>query len=129
MALKSKPAIFLLEQDASVTDLIRTLCHKKLFSLASFDSYDNLLTALEADTPACIIAANDQPAGQALALISHLNEQAHDVPVIILGSHNDVYSAVASIKAGALDYIEKPVIYGRLAEQLTQLTRNVSTSV
>lgn len=126
MTRTSTPAIFLLEQDASVADSIRTLCHKKLLSLASFDSCDSLLKALETDTPSCIIVANDQPTGQALTLMSHLNEQEHDVPVIILGSHNDIHSAVASIKAGALDYIDKPVIYGRLVERLTQLNLCVS---
>ncbi len=56
-----------------------------------------------------------------MAGLANENNQA---PVIILGLHNDFTSAVAAIKAGALDFIEKPTIYGRLAERLNTVVKN-----
>ena len=55
--------------------------------------------------------------------MDELTRRETPLPVIILGDHNDVSSAVAAIKAGAIDYIEKPTIYGRLAEHLNQVLK------
>lgn len=116
--------VYLLEQDSVTTEAIRLLCQKKSLKLVCFRSAPELMEAVKADQPSCIIAANDHPHGQALALMKGLASENKQVPVIILGHHNDVTSAVAAIKAGALDYIEKPTIYGRLAERLNAVSKN-----
>ena len=121
MTLASQPFVYLLEQDTDMTKIIRSLCEKKSLQLLCFESGPALMAALKDQSPSCIISANDCPQGQALSLMKELNHNSQNIPVIILGDHNDVYSAVAAIKAGALDYIEKPVIYGRLAENLNQV--------
>lgn len=117
-------SVYLLEQDSGTTEAIRRLCQEKSLGLVCFRSALEVIEAVKADQPSCIIAANDQPQGQALALMEGLAIENKQVPVIILGHHNDVTSAVAAIKAGALDYIEKPTIYGRLAEQLNVVVKN-----
>lgn len=124
MNLATHCSVYLLEQDFGTTETIRSLCHEKSLHLICFSSHFELLNALKADQPSCIIAANDQPHGQALNLMQDLASENHQVPVIILGHHNDVSSAVAAIKAGAVDYIEKPTIYGRLAEQLNLVVKH-----
>ncbi len=116
-------SIYLLEQDRATTEIICKLCQEKSLALSCFSSEFELLSALKYSQPSCIIVANDKPRGQALSLMQDLTCANHQVPVIILGHHNDVSGAVAAIKAGALDYIEKPTIYGRLAEQLNQVVK------
>lgn len=120
MSLAKQATVYLLEKDTGITDTIRSLCDEKSMLLECFESDQELLHAVEGSNPVCIVAANDEPTGQALALMVALDSQHQDIPVIILGGHNDVSSAVAAIKAGAIDYIEKPVIYGRLAEHFNQ---------
>ena len=121
MTLASQSFVYLLEQDTEITQTIRTLCEEKSLQLLCFESSQALLAAIQQATPSCIISANDSPYGQALNLMGELAANDQTIPVIILGEHNDVYGAVAAIKAGALDYIEKPVVYGRLAENLNQV--------
>ena len=116
-------SIYLLEQDPTTTEIIRNLCQEKSLVLSCFSSGCELLSTLESNQPSCIIVANDQPHGQAFTLMQAMSSANHQLPVIILGHHNDVSGAVAAIKAGALDYIEKPTIYGRLAEQLNQVIK------
>ena len=113
--------VYLLEQDTDITETINALCNEKSLQLHCFDSSNELLTAALSAQPSCIIAANNN--GQALSLMDELANREQTVPVIILGDHNDVSSAVAAIKAGAIDYIEKPTIYGRLAEHLNQVIK------
>lgn len=124
MNLANHCSVYLLEQDSGTAETIRNLCLEKSLKLTCFSSLLELLNAVKSDQPSCIIAANDQPRGQALNLMQDLAIENHQVPVIILGHHNDLTSAVAAIKAGAVDYIEKPTIYGRLAEQLNAVAKH-----
>ena len=129
MNLATPATVYLLEQDTEITDTIRSLCEEKSFSLRCFQSDNELMQAMDSSQPSCVIAANDQPMGQALDLLASLENREEQVPVIILGHHSDVASAVAAIKAGAIDYIEKPTIYGRLAEHFNQfIKRSASLS-
>ena len=129
MNLATTATVYLLEQDTDITDTIRSLCEEKSLSLHCFQSDNELLKAIESTKPSCIIAANDRPTGQALNLLGLLGHREDKVPVIILGHHSDVASAVAAIKAGAIDYIEKPTIYGRLAEHFNQVARRSSAVI
>ena len=124
MNLAIHRSVYLLEQDSGTTEAIRRLCQEKSLALVCFHSILELVEAVRADQPSCIIAANDQPQGQALALMAGLANENNQAPVIIPGLHNDFTSAVAAIKAGALDFIEKPTIYGRLAERLNTVVKN-----
>ena len=123
MNLALTATVYLLEQDTDITDTIRILCNEKSLMLECFQADSALIEAVHNKAPACVIVANDKPYGQALGLLSSLNNEESTIPVIILGDHSDVASAVAGIKAGAIDYIEKPVIYGRLAEHFNQFTK------
>ncbi|MGI9276208.1 MAG: response regulator [Endozoicomonas sp.] len=127
MSLATKATVYLLEQDTGITNTIRSLCDEKSMELECFASGHELLGAMDGQLPACIVAANDQPDGQAIALLEALDNRSQKIPVIILGHHSDVSSAVAAIKAGAMDYIEKPTIYGRLAEHFSQMTRRTAS--
>lgn len=127
MNLVSPFFVYLLEQDTDITTTIKNLCNEKSLQLHCFNSNDELLTAALSKQPSCIIAANNN--GQALSLMDQLTSLEQTMPVIILGDHNDVSSAVAAIKAGAVDYIEKPTIYGRLAEHLNQVMKYSAASM
>ena len=121
MNLATTTTVYLLEQDTDITDMVRSLCSEKAVKLNCFRSKTELLKATYSTKPSCIIAANDHPIGQAFELLSQLAEAKTQIPFIILGDHSDVAAAVAAIKAGAMDYIEKPVVYGRLAEHFRHL--------
>ncbi|MDD7805255.1 MAG: response regulator [Endozoicomonas sp. (ex Botrylloides leachii)] len=128
MSLATTASVYLLEQDTGIADTVRNLCAEKSLTLKRFKSTKDLLVAMTATaSPACVIAANDQPTGQALEILEKLEIQKPEVPVIILGHHSDIASAVAVIKAGAIDYIEKPRIYGRLAEHLNQFIKRCTS--
>ena len=124
MNLATQFLVYLLEKDTEITKTIHDLCTEKSLQLHCFNSDNELLDAVRNAQPSCIITANDQPLGQALNLMDELASHEQEIPVIILGDHNDVAGAVAAIKAGALDYIEKPTIYGRLAENLNQVIKS-----
>ena len=59
-------------------------------------------------------------------LLAEIQQREPSLPVIVLGEHSNVSSAVESIRAGALDYIEKPVYSGRLVEHFNMLVTDGS---
>lgn len=123
MSPTNKGLVFLLERDDAVVSEISELCAAKSMDFVHYTDQATMMTALSRQTPAVIIAANGESNGQVFNLLDVLQDADYHIPVIILGRHLDLQSAVAAIKSGALDYIEKPVIYGKLAEQLTNIAK------
>ncbi|PJE80785.1 Response regulator protein TodT [invertebrate metagenome] len=115
-------AVYLFEQDSGISGTIAQLCEEKSIGLHRYHSEEELVLAIQEQKPFCIILASDVPKTNTLMLLEKLKK----IPVIILGKHSDVSSAVATIKAGAIDYIEKPVVYGRLAEHFNQLLKQLA---
>ncbi len=113
--------VYLLEQDNEIKETIRGLCDEKSLHLKVFHQHNELLSAIKNLTPGCIVVASEEQGDRVLELVRHISENAKGVPVVVLGTHNDLNTAVAVIKLGAVDYIEKPVISGRLAEHFNQI--------
>ena len=112
------PCVFLLENDQTVTNAIMSLCEQDQLTLCCFSSWEDMEEKLEVYTPSYLIMSN--ALCQTPERVSHISNAG--VPVIILGKQHDLNGAVASIQAGAIDYIEKPVVRGRLAEHISRLS-------
>lgn len=88
----------------SLTFLLRTA------GLAS-QSYDGALSFLrDADSlaPGCIITDVRMPGMDGLELVRRLKEKNLPHPAIVITGHGDIPLAVEAMKAGAIDFIEKP---------------------
>ena len=119
--MATNEVVYLLEQDCETKKTIRGLCDEKSLHLKEFNQPSDLISAIQDQTPGCIVAASEEQEEQILELVKHVADCAMGIPVVILGHHNDLNTAVAVIKLGAVDYIEKPVIAGRLAEHFNQI--------
>src|SRR5512134_2199448 len=60
------------------------------------------------------------PDGEGLELVQHIGEHCEDLPVAVITAHGSMENAVAALKAGAFDYLAKPVSL----EQLRTLVRS-----
>lgn len=63
------------------------------------------------------------PDGDGILLLQWIREQKMTIPVIVMTSYGEVQSAVAAIKFGAEDYLEKPIIPSVLKEKIDQALR------
>ncbi|MRI33793.1 hypothetical protein EOPP23_12435 [Endozoicomonas sp. OPT23] len=115
--------VYLLEQDNETKETIRGLCDEQSLHLKVFNQHNELMSAVQDQTPGCIVAASQEQSENVVELVKHISENNTGVPIVVLGNHNDLNTAVAVIKLGAADYIEKPVISGRLAEHFSQLSQ------
>ena len=100
--------ILIVDDDPAVRDSLRALLESSGFEVRAFDSAKALLAASNLNTGACVIADIRMPDMDGLALQEELTRRQVGLPVIIVTGHGDVALAVRAMKAGAVDFIEKP---------------------
>lgn len=90
----------------SLTQLLGHLQHE----ISAFDSAEALLHALETKSCIVLVANLELPGKTGLELLHELKNRGLQVPTIMLAGDSDVATAVGAIRAGAVDFIQKPVI-------------------
>jgi two-component system, LuxR family, response regulator FixJ len=106
--MKSEGPIFIVDDDADVRDSLRALLESAGFDVEDFDSAMGFLAAISPGRGACLVADIRMPDMDGLALQEELVRRQANLPVIIVTGHGDVPLAVRAMKAGAIDFIEKP---------------------
>ncbi|MCP5195123.1 MAG: response regulator transcription factor [Pseudomonadales bacterium] len=103
-----QPTVFVVDDDDAVRDSIYELVESVGLPFEGYRSALDFLEVLEPDRPGCLVLDVRMAEMSGLALQQQLNEMAITLPVIILTGHGDVPMAVAAMKNGALDFIQKP---------------------
>src|SRR5262252_2167344 len=100
--------ILIVDDDADVRDSLRALLESAGYGVKEFDSAKGVLAEPEISSKSCLIADIRMPDMDGLTLQEELVKRKTGLPVIIVTGHGDVPLAVRAMKAGALDFIEKP---------------------
>ena len=103
-----EPIVFVVDDDDAVRDSLSLLLETSGHRVRAFASAQNLLDALTPEARGCIIADVRMPRMDGLELQERLAARRIGLPVIIMTGHGDVPIAVRAMKAGAVDFIEKP---------------------
>jgi two-component system response regulator FixJ len=101
--------VFVIDDQAAVRDALGEMLRVFGYSVRTFESADGFLTALTGDEAGCIVADVRMPGTDGIELVRELARRRSALPVVLISGHADVPMAVAAIKAGAEDFIEKPV--------------------
>jgi two-component system response regulator FixJ len=99
--------IFVVDDDASVRDSIRALLESAGYAVKDYDRAAALL-ADDLTKGSCLIADIRMPEMDGLQLQEEIVGRKLGLPVVIITGHGDVPLAVRAMKAGAVDFIEKP---------------------
>lgn len=91
---------------ATLSQLLSHLQHK----VSAFESAEALLEALDETPMGVLVAGLELPGMSGLDLLHALRDRGRQVPTILLAGESDVATAVGAIRAGAVDFIQKPVI-------------------
>ena len=100
--------ILIVDDDADVRDSLRALLESAGFQVRDFDSAKGVLADTNLSQGACLIADIRMPDMDGLTLQEELVRRRVGLPVIIVTGHGDVPLAVRAMRAGAIDFIEKP---------------------
>ena len=97
--------------------------------LNSYASCEAFLEAFDPGKAACLLIDAYLPGMSGLELLGRLHEEGHHLPAIMITGNADVHMAVQAMKAGALDFIEKPIGREELIagiERAVELTRDAN---
>lgn len=100
--------ILIVDDDADVRDSLRALLESSGFSVVDHDSAAAVLADQVISNALCLIADIRMPGMDGLQLQEELNRRKVPVPVVVVTGHGDVPLAVRAMKAGAIDFLEKP---------------------
>ena len=121
------PVIFVVDDDTDVRDAIRSVFEEVGKSVEDFASGEAFIEAYHAGREACLLVDAYMPGMSGIELLERLNDAGHRLPAIMITAYSDVPMVVRAMKAGASDFIEKPVRREELVasvERALELSRN-----
>ena len=106
--------VFIVEDDDAARESLEALLETAGYRTAAFPSGTAFLDSLESVAGVCVVLDIKMPGMDGLEVQRRLNDSGALLPVILVTGHGDVAMAVQAMKAGALDFIEKPIGRDRL---------------
>ncbi len=100
--------VHLIEDDEGVRQGLAFLLTASGFAVRVYESAVAFLEALPSVQPGCIVTDVRMPGIDGLELQRQLNDRQIGLPIIVMTGHGDVPLAVEAMKAGAIDFLEKP---------------------
>ncbi len=110
------PVIHIVDDDASFRTAISRVLKASGYEVADYESATSFLRAIENTKPGCILLDVQMPALGGLQLQEELAKLSHNWPIIFMTGHGDIPTSVRAIKAGAEDFLSKPVSKETLLE-------------
>jgi two-component system response regulator DctR len=104
----SDPRIALVDDDAAVRDALKWLFASRSHAVATFESAADLLADRDPSRFACLVLDLRMPGMGGMELFQTLSQRGYCPPTLFLTGHGDVPQAVAALKQGAVDFLEKP---------------------
>jgi two-component system response regulator FixJ len=103
------PTITIVDDQASVRHALAEMLSVFGYTVDTHESAQAFLATLDPAQQGCVVTDVRMPGMDGIALVRELARRQVALPVIVISGHADVPMAVAAIKAGAEDFIEKPV--------------------
>ncbi|HSE30032.1 MAG TPA: response regulator transcription factor [Pyrinomonadaceae bacterium] len=114
------PIIFIVDDDPSVRLALENLISSTGQQAATYASAQDFLRNCPPDPAGCLVLDMQMPGTSGLDLQSELNAAGIDLPVIFITGHGDIPSTVRAMKAGALEFLTKPVSDSELLRAINQ---------
>jgi two-component system response regulator FixJ len=106
--LANSQIVHVIDDDEAMRDSLSFLLDMQGFETRVYESAVAFLEALPTAPGGCVLTDVRMPGLSGLELIDHLRAQGSDLAVVVMTGHGDVPMAVEAMKAGVVDFIEKP---------------------
>jgi RNA polymerase sigma factor (sigma-70 family) len=103
------PIIFVVDDDPSVRSSLKFLLSTVGLQVESFDSADSFLNKRQPDVPGCLVLDVRLPGLSGLDFQRELASRRIRIPIVFLTGHGDIPMSVHAMKAGAVEFLTKPV--------------------
>ena len=131
------PTVYLVDDEDVVRDALAWLLRSRRLLSEGFPSAESFEAMLDSrppgwpGSPCCLLLDVRMPGTSGLVLFERLIERAllDALPVIFLTGHGDVPTAVAAVKRGAFDFVEKPFADNALVDRIEQALGRSSEAI
>jgi FixJ family two-component response regulator len=101
--------VFVVDDDVSVRESLRGLIRSIGLEVETFTSAKEFLAARQVDGPCCLVLDIRLPDLDGLELQRRMAEIGIEIPIIFLTGHGDIPTSVRAMKAGAVEFLTKPL--------------------
>jgi two-component system, LuxR family, response regulator FixJ len=115
-----EPIVYIVEDDEALRALVRALAQSIGVPARAFSSANKFLEEYDPRQPGCLVLDIFMPGMSGLELQDELNRRGAVIPVIFMTGHADVASAVAAVRHGAFNYLQKPFSNSELIANVRQ---------
>ena len=103
-----EPMVFIVDDDGSVRKALKRLINSVGMKVETFASAQEFLSRERYDGPCCLVLDVRMPGLSGLDLQQELTETDRILPIIFISGHGSIPMTVRAMKAGAVDFLEKP---------------------
>lgn len=111
---KVNPRVLVVDDEADILELLELALNRMGLDVARASNVKQARQLLDAETFDLCLTDMRIPDGDGLEVLRHIGERGLDVPVAVITAHGNLENAVAALKAGAFDYLSKPVALDQL---------------
>jgi two-component system response regulator FixJ len=112
------PVVYVVDDDEAIRDLVVEIARAVGATTKSFARAEDFLQSYRPDPIECLVVDIRMPGLSGLEVQRRLIEAGHGIPILFVTGYGDVDTAVEAMRAGAMDFIQKPFSPQALAEKM-----------
>ncbi len=112
--------VFVVDDDASVREALARLVRSAGLKVEAFASAEAFLRRPRADAPSCLLLDVQLPNLSGLDLQRRMADASNEMPIVFITGHGDIPTTVRAMKAGAVEFLTKPLVEGDVLESIRQ---------
>ncbi len=109
MAYNSKTHIYVVDDDSCIRDTVSLNLKKARLGCTCFENADDCLRQLQVQSCDLLITDVRMPGKDGIELLAEVGRLVPWLPVLVMTSYGDISLAVKAVKAGAINFVEKPL--------------------
>jgi len=117
-AMNVSETIYLVEDDAELRARLFEILTKSNYHTIAFESALQFVEHYQTDQPGCLVLDIDMPTMNGLELQQELKRRQCTIPIVFITGYGDVDKTVQALKAGAVNFLEKPFRHHLLIESI-----------
>ncbi|MGB0126578.1 MAG: response regulator [Rhodocyclaceae bacterium] len=124
----NQPVVYIVDDDAAVRGGFALLCETAGLKVECFESAESFLAAYRSDVSGCLVLDVRMGGMSGPDLHTALIRRGSQLPIIYVTAHGDIPMTVRAMKAGAVDFLTKPVQAAELLDRVqAAIGRNVDS--
>ncbi|MEN6367488.1 MAG: response regulator [Thermoguttaceae bacterium] len=121
--MEAEPTVFIIDDDPAVRQALGVLIRSMRLRAEAFESAQQFLDTFDASRSGCLLVDVRMPGVSGLELLEQLERHDICLPAIVMSAYGDVPMVVRAMKAGALNFLEKPCRDQQLWEAIQEAIR------